>query len=250
MLIVNSIQELRTVAEKHNLINAENKILDAAILNTKFVPGDGKVVALKDAIEFVEGEKLPIVKESLRKDVYDFYNAQLTNFLNFKIINAVCDIATNENGEVFQYPIFVEGFMLDRSALLSMGESETRISVLLNEIDWMNLCRLSETTYDEVKEKFNDLENMDVLTFIYPVKVTKADRLKLPSNERLANEYLLTVNKPEEQLIGTGITRDMKDDIILFIGDETYIIRHNFLKMLTMRKSNLVECFAQNVHHY
>jgi len=251
MLIVKSIQELREVSEKHNITDSESKLLDVVILNTKYVTGSGNIVTLKDAIEFVDDEKLPIVKESLRKDVYDYYNAQLTNYINFKLINAVCDIATNENHEIFQYPIFTESYMLDREELLEMGESETRIAVILKEIDWKELYELADklaNAEEAMVEAPGD--NMDVLTFAYPVSVTKTDRLKLPTNERLVQGHLLTTNKPEEHLSGTGIKVGNLKDVIMFIGDDTYIIRHNFLKMATIRKSNLIECFAQNIHKY
>ena len=56
-------------------------------------------------------EDLPTLRKDLRLDIYEFYNTQLTNNLNRRLIGGVMGIKST-GGSVEQYRIAIESYKM------------------------------------------------------------------------------------------------------------------------------------------
>jgi len=254
MVILNSIEEMVVKADIAKLGNENEAILsDGVAVVVKFVKRGNQtedIIMLDDVVE--RKIDMPILSTDLRKDVYDFFNAAMTNFYNRRFINGLCDIAVTSNGGVDQFRLKIGDYVEDRDVLMN--------DYMVKDERFTKLLTLTEVYYensfmDGIKQILAESlvcpKDVIPLVFLYRLDFIKLDGVKLPTSKRLQNGKTLLLLDPDVVLAGLNLNKKTpKHEIVVVTDDNKYLLGRSFNNKVTIRELECGELFNSKIQHY
>ena len=253
IVLLESINDAVRASDLSMLVNNNKPMLfDGMAVVIKYVRrGDMKDNYI--SLDSVVSEKIdfPILRDDLRKDVFDFFDAALTNFVNRALIAGTCDVSIQGDKEVCQTRVKISDYVEDRDELLNGLAKE--------DVRFDNICRNLTFPYvlnnDDIKEELDKLnideENSIPLVFITPLKVIKLDHVKLPNNRYLMSGNTMLLSEPDRVLKTSELNESTAGfETLVMTEDKNYLIGRTFNRKLSIRELECGELFEYKKRDY
>ena len=239
--------DLRVNNEINYMINDEPVVIDGYIINVKFVKrGDIKqdYITLDDVV--IKNKAMPELRKDLRLDIYEFYNTQLTNHLNRRLVGKLMGIKIN-GGQVDQFRIVIESYKDDIHDLLAVDDD--RLKIILSEFETYGLDDIKEADgFSDIIEYYTKLggEDNDIIPLLYFTKIStcKTENVELPTSKRLRNGQTLYLLNPEHVTKVPMEELPVNNELLLFSDAGNFIIDQSYEGKYTIRKATLDEIWA------
>jgi len=253
MVVVKSIEEMINIADIAKLNNNEIKMVNGIAIVVKFVKRGNHtedIILLDDVVE--SKVDMPILSVDLRKDVYDFFNASLTNFYNRRFINGLCDISVTPSGTVDQFRLKIGSYVEDRDVLMNKYiAKDERFSKLANLIEMYYEENISDDFRKSLIGTLICPEDVLPLVFAYKLDFIKLDNVKLPASKRLQNGKTLLLLDPDVVLTGINLNKKVpKDEVVVVTDDNKYLLGRSFNNRVTIREIECGELFNNKIQKY
>lgn len=245
MKIFNSLVSTELDARREALLAREAVVSKEVVLvNMSFIKRGGyktTYVSLNDAIEPYGGLTMPIIKDDNRRDVYNYYNTQLTNVVNRKLLNGYRNIFT-VGDDIKQAAVAMDEYD-DLKALLGAYPIET----MLNNIDFSMGEDMSNAINEWVIKEFGDGEDIIPVVMHNVVSTIYIADLDLTTNKRLENGEAVMVKEPRD--VHNDIAKlDKGEESLVFTDKGTYVIDVTNEGNASMRKLLTDHYFAFEVN--
>jgi len=254
-IVVSSFQELRNVIEVKvaNGITEEFEILvcKSKYIKRREIPEDiyyyTKEMVLDNEKDCVRHPSTtPILSDSLRMDVRNFYNSMLTNAYNRKMRNNVSGV-TIKNSTPIQTTFAMKSFVEDMAEIVKLSIVVKSLSYVMESFDLDYL--LNNEEYIEAIE--NKVEKHDdIVALLYLEKYMVKPSLNIPkscSKELDNNETVLIDNENPLHLKHTSSIETLHIDIR---NNYMYITDKTLYGNISLRKVNMDEIFTTVTYPY
>ena len=243
--IFESSSEVRRLTSLSKVINDEATLFKGALYDNSYVRGikDTETLYLDDVVS--KKIALPKLRRDLRKDVFDFFNAKLTDFINRKLAMFISDYMTDASGSLKQVIISIEDYTEDLDDLIMLGDEDPRVGVALRNIEVTYKSELADTKKLDIINQYYSgdgatlEEEVTMLVWLESSAAVMSDRAKIPVNARLeaGETMLLEKQKLITRIEDEKLPTDM--DTIVLKGHQPYVISKLFNNKRTIKKINL-----------
>ena len=206
-----------------NSIDVVEKDTDKSILTFKDIKSDN--------------EKLPKIKTNVRMDVFNFFNKEMTEYINRRLRNLVCDYAI-DNGVITGAAPSIENYMSEYDELMDMARSKSSyLESTIATISVENMADDFKMSHDSSLLTLSFGTKVDAI-YVEHLPVPKHNNLRYKRAVLLGTQFnvcddlvLLAANKT------TNVATHVVDKELIVVTDHGfYIIDRTINKNLSMRK--------------
>lgn len=220
-----------TDVEHATMASAVNNDADKCIYGTAvtiglFRRGDSvkKIYDIPDALR-VNGDGIPIIDKSLRVDVNNWYETQVTNFINMKLVTTGQKTLLS-GGDVTQSRVMIESITDDRDDLKELMDTSPSVKATMNTVALK--ANMIPDILDYIKRAIDVESDPVVTTFSIPIMVKAIDGSSpYHDNETLENGGSVIVNVKDggiDLMSKYGLDKKFKGVIVLIYNDVKYIL--------------------------
>jgi len=274
MMVVNDIMTARNLLEYKKIEKGNKLAIDiVSYINVKFVKKDEnfkdekgqpkKVIMLEDVIddELAYG-KYPILREDLRKDIYSFFNTQLTNLINRNLLGRYGKI-TIVDDKPYQTHIAIEDYNKDIFDLVKLSREDDLLNKVVKSITIEQKVQFPKDNKGEDIDPDYNRDNFDYLTgpennkesialvFVNTFSTLYTKRYNIPKSlGTLHKPYLLRDIRDAFPACNTGQLDINENEMIIITDDNIFMLGKTGYDNTAVRTLHPLELFGYSVFKY
>lgn len=249
--IFDSALVIRNFLDGLNLVENGPNIIKVHLINVKHVKRRNE----KEEFIFLNNIKsdknlygYPALDETLRADIFKFFNVNMTNYVNRILKSTYANIKIVNNKPV-EGVMTIESYIEDMPELIKLADKNPALEKALRKIEFIEKLDISdEAIKEDLKAMFYIGENVLPLIFVNTMYAVKVDKTSIPHNTAY-EKGLPVVIDPNKIFPQTGISSSVLDDeTLVFTDGGLNLINRNYNENLSLRKFNADEIFAYKVY--
>lgn len=250
--LFDSVVVLRNFLDGLNVTESGPNIVNAHIVNIKHVKRRNEkedFIFLSDIKSDRDLYGYPTLDETLRTDIFKFFNINMTNYVNRILKSAYANIKI-VNGKPAEGLVTIENYTEDMPELLKLANKNQALEKALRKIEFVEKLDLTNKDLEEdLKIMCRTDENVLPLVFISTLSAVKVEHASIPHNSVYEKGLPVLIKDPNKIFPQSGISSAVLDnETIVFTDDGVNIINRNFNENLSLRKFNADEIFAYKVY--
>lgn len=249
--IFDSAVVLRNFLDGINVAGGNTEIIKVYLINIKHVKRRNEkeeFIFLKDIKSDKDIYGYPMLDETLRTDIFKFFNINMTNYVNRKLKSVYANIKL-VNSKPAEAVVTIENYAEDMPELIKMANSNAALEKALRKIEFVESIELTDDVIEDLKSMCYISENVIPLIFVNTMYAVKVEKTTIPHNTTYEKGLPVLIKDPSKIFPQSGISpATIDDETLVFTDKGMNIINRNFNENLSLRKFNPDEIFAYKVY--